>query len=93
MEAASHDLATHYPVLVGRVPSAADLRAPAALGADWARLREAVVLPWLWAETRGAEQPALADTVAAWRQRRADVAAQAATGNPARRVDTGKNGR
>ena len=65
VEAARHDLATHYPALVGRVPSAAELHAPAALGADWARLREAVVLPWLWAETRGAEQPALADAVAA----------------------------
>ena len=74
VEAARHDLATHYPVLIGRVPSAAELRAPAALGADWARLREAVVLPWLWAETRGAEQPALADAVAGWRQRRADGA-------------------
>ncbi|MDD9990031.1 MAG: hypothetical protein OXQ31_27435 [Spirochaetaceae bacterium] len=85
VEAASHDLPTHHPVLVGRVPTSAELRAPAALGADWARLREAVVLPWLWAETRGAEQPALADAVAAWRQRRADGAAQAAPGKPAGR--------
>ncbi len=92
-EAARHDLATHYPVLVGRVPSAAELRAPAALGADWARLREAVVLPWLWAETRGAEQPALADAVAAWRQRRADGRRRRPPRTPARRVDTGKNGR
>ena len=82
VDAARHDLAMHYPVLVGRVPSSAELRAPAALGADWARLREAVVLPWLWAETRGAEQPALADAVAAWRQRRADGAAQAAPAKP-----------
>lgn len=82
VEAARHDLAAHHPVLVGRVPSSAELRAPAALGADWARLREAVVLPWLWAETRGAEQPALADAVAAWRQRRADGAAPAAPAKP-----------
>ena len=93
VEAARHDLATHYPVLVGRVPSSAELRAPAALGADWARLREAVVLPWLWAETRGAEQPALADAVAAWRQRRADGRRRPPPRNPARRVDRGKNGR
>ena len=82
VEAARHDLTMHYPVLVGRVPSSAELHAPAAPGADWARLREAVVLPWLWAETRGAEQPALADVVAAWRQRRADGAAQAAPAKP-----------
>ena len=93
VDAAQNELVLHYPLLVGRVPSSAELHAPAAPGVDWARLRAAVVLPWLWAETRGARQPPLSDAVASWRQRSADGAAQADPGNPARLVDTGKNGR
>ena len=92
-EVAKYDLVTRYPVLVGRVPRAAELHAPAALGADWERLREAVVLPWLWAETRGFDQPALADAVSARRARRATGAVLAIRGNSAGLVDTGKNGR
>lgn len=93
VEVARHDLVTRYPVLVGRVPRAAEVQAPAALGADWERLRKAVVLPWLWAESRGFDQPALADAVSEWRARRAAGAAQAIRVNPAGLVDTGKNGR
>jgi len=93
VELARYDLVTHYPALVGRVPGAAELYAPAAPGADWARLREAVVLPWLWAETRGADQPALADAVAAWRLRQAADAEQPVPASPPRVVDTYENGR
>ena len=93
VEVARYDLVTRYPVLAGRVPRAEKLHAPAALGADWERLREAVVLPWLWAETRGFDQPALTDAVSAWPARRAARAAQATRGESAGLVDTGKNGR
>jgi hypothetical protein len=90
VKVARYDLVTRYPVLVGRVPLAAELHAPAASGADWGILREAVVVPWFWAEMQGIDQPPLAESVAAWRQRSA--AGKAPADGP-RLVDTGKNGR
>ena len=77
VDVAGREVATRYPFLLGRVPAAHELTAPAALSADWVPLREAVVLPWLRAAMRGAEQPPLARTIDDWRQRRLSTAASA----------------
>lgn len=69
-EVAAHELPARYPFMLGRVPDAAELTAPAALSADWGALRAAVVLPWLRAAVQGVEQPPLARAIDDWRQRR-----------------------
>ena len=93
IEVARYEMATHYPFLLGRVPTAGELHAPAALNADWDPLREEVVLPWLWAQTRGADQPPLAAAIDAWRQRRPAATEPAVPENPPPLVDTEENGR
>ncbi len=74
-EVAARKVAFRYPFMLGRVPAAAELTAPAALSADWRALRDAVVLPWLRAAVQGAEQQPLARTIDDWRQRRSAAAA------------------
>ena len=69
-EVAAHELPARHPFMLGRVPEAAELTAPAALSADWGALRAAVVLPWLRAAVQGVEQPPLARAIDDWRQRR-----------------------
>lgn len=83
-EVAARQVAVRHPFMLGRVPAAAELTAPAALGADWGALRDAVVLPWLRAAVQGVEQPPLAQAIDD-RRRRRSAAADTEHGAPAAR--------